>query len=160
MHALTYRGSRGVRPTPGSTAALISVKRKAAQLHVGSGCMWVCECVRNLRLFTDNLTQSRISLHFLDWMAVLCARPSSRPQSLLCSGISQYLLTHCIHPVTHQYAFLCVCQTYVLEMWLSVSLRLDKLLVGVSQRCTNPFRFHCSNFGPLSVLRCFTFIPV
>lgn len=92
------------------------------------------------------MTQLKISLHFVDWMAVLCAQPA-QPQLLLCLGISQYLLTHYIQPVTHQCTFLCVCQTHVLEMWPSVSLRLDKLHVGVLQRCTNlpfEFHFHCS----------------
>lgn len=87
----------------------------SSQLHMGSMPMWACEyvCVcihdvRNSRLFTDNLTQLRISLHFLDWIFVLCTRPSW-PHLLLCLGISQYLITHYIQPVTHQYTFLCMC---------------------------------------------------
>lgn len=92
----------GVRPTPGSTAALIPVKKKKKKTgkHNRDGPSaapyGACVCAaRKRRVFTDTLTQLRISLHFLGWMGLLRARPS-QPHLLLCLGISQYLLTRCI----------------------------------------------------------------
>lgn len=168
-----------IRRPPGSTAALIPVKRQEnfretePVLHhmvcvCVRVCLSVCICdIRKPRLFTDSLTQMRISLHFLAWMGVLCAQPPQPQFSPLLGDFS--ILAYTLHSTLWLTSTLfCVCEcvweTHVLEMWLISLHWFRQTGVGVVQRCTNlslKFHFHCSNFDLLStaVFHFHSFLP-
>lgn len=113
-------------------------------------------------MFTDSNDSNENFLTFSCLEVCVVCTVGSTAFAPLLGDFSILACTLC-QSVTHQNTLLCVCQTHVLEMWPSISLRVDKLHVGVLQRCTNSsaeFHFHCSNFDPLSMLPCFTFIPL
>lgn len=104
--------------------------------------MW---CEKALCVFADNLTQSGISFHFLDWMVGLCP-PFAGDFSVVASTLHSV----CDSPMR----LYRVCQTHALEMWPPVCLHSNNLHGGVLRRCRN-----LPGVYPLSPLQCFSFTP-
>lgn len=135
-YALWWR--RGFSLTPGSTAALIPAKREenivetgSAQLHLCVSVLFVSVCLsvmwESLGVCLQiQMTQIKISLHFLDGVTVLF-----QPHVLLCLGISQYLLTNCTELVTHRTLFsMCVSDT----CFGNVAIRLSSFRQATCRR--------------------------
>lgn len=113
-------------------------------------CAWVY-VVRKLCVFTDNLTQFRISLHFLVWMAILCTASSTTFSPLLGDfSILAYILhSACDSPVHFS---LCVSDT----CFGNVAIRFPSFRQTTCRRIAAlhelVFHFRCSKFDPLSAV--------